>query len=50
LKAHPETLEEYRKMKEEGNGLSVREYYLRKTEYVNEILAKTESFLKTLDS
>lgn len=40
LKSHPETLEEYRKLKENGNGLSVREYYRRKIEFINEVLAK----------
>lgn len=39
LKTHPEALEEYRKLKEEGNGLSVREYYRRKIEFINNILA-----------
>jgi len=40
LKIHPEALEEYRKLKEEGNGLSTREYYRRKIEFINDILAK----------
>lgn len=40
LRSHPEALEEYRKLKESGNGLSVREYYRRKIEFLNEILAK----------
>lgn len=40
LKTHPESLEEYRKLKEDGNGVSVREYYTRKGKFINEILAK----------
>lgn len=43
LKSHPEALEEYRQLKENGNGLSVREYYRRKIEFINEILAKVEN-------
>ncbi len=38
LRSHPDALEEYRKLKEAGNGLSVREYYTRKTEFFNKIL------------
>lgn len=40
LKDHPETLEEYKKMKEAGNGLSTQEYYRRKNEFINKILAQ----------
>ncbi len=40
LRSHPEALEEYRILKEMGNGLSVREYYTRKTDFFNQILAK----------
>ena len=40
LKSHPQALEEYRQLKENGNGLSVREYYRRKIEFINEVLAK----------
>jgi len=40
LKANPEALEAYRKLKEGGNGLSLREYYRRKLEFINEILSK----------
>lgn len=43
LKSHPEALEEYKRLKENGNGLSVREYYRRKTEFINEILARAEN-------
>lgn len=43
LKSHPKTLEEYRQLKENGNGLSVREYYRRKTEFINVVLAKVEN-------
>ncbi len=38
LRSHPETLEQYRLLKEAGHGLSSREYYRRKTEFFNEIL------------
>lgn len=41
LRSRPEALEDYRKLKENGHGLSVREYYRRKNEFINEILAKT---------
>ena len=40
LKRNPEALEAYRKLKEAGNGLSVREYYRRKVEFINSILKK----------
>ncbi len=40
LLSHPEALEEYKKLKEAGDGLSVREYYRRKLEFINGILAK----------
>jgi GrpB-like predicted nucleotidyltransferase (UPF0157 family) len=42
LRSHPEALDEYRKLKEEGNGLSVREYYRRKIEFINRIIKKAE--------
>lgn len=38
IKSHPETLEEYRKLKEEAAGTSTREYYARKTEFINKVL------------
>lgn len=38
LRKNPKSLERYKKLKEEGNGLSVREYYQRKIEFINEIL------------
>lgn len=38
LKSHPEALEEYRKIKEKAKGTSTREYYTRKTEFINKIL------------
>jgi GrpB-like predicted nucleotidyltransferase (UPF0157 family) len=38
LKTHPEALERYKILKEEGDGLSVREYYQKKIEFINEIL------------
>jgi GrpB-like predicted nucleotidyltransferase (UPF0157 family) len=40
LRSHPEALEEYRILKEKGAGLSVREYYRRKIEFINDILNK----------
>jgi len=41
LRSHPEELKRYEKLKENGDGLSVREYYKRKIVYINELLAKT---------
>lgn len=43
LRAHPEVLEEYQKLKESGNGVCVREYYRKKTEFINEILVKARN-------
>lgn len=40
LKSHPKALDEYRKLKEDGDGLSVREYYQRKIEFINSIVKK----------
>lgn len=40
LKEHHQELEEYRKLKESGDGLSTREYYRRKIEFINDILEK----------
>ncbi len=40
LKSHPRALEEYRKIKEEGDGMSVRGYYRMKMEFINDILSK----------
>jgi len=40
LKSHPKTLNAYQKLKEEGIGLNTREYYRRKIEFINNILAK----------
>jgi GrpB-like predicted nucleotidyltransferase (UPF0157 family) len=42
LHTHPDALDQYRLLKEDGEGLSVREYYRRKTEFINEILAIAE--------
>ena len=42
LRTHPTDLERYRILKEESNGLPTKEYYRRKIEFINEILAKTE--------
>ncbi len=38
LTKHPKALEEYRILKEKGNGLSVQEYYRRKDIFINRIL------------
>jgi len=43
LKSHPKSLEKYKKLKEDGNGLNVREYYRRKNEFINKILRKAHS-------
>lgn len=40
LKTHPEELESYRKLKEDSNGMGIKEYYRRKMEFINNILAK----------
>ncbi|MDD5639599.1 MAG: GrpB family protein [Candidatus Pacebacteria bacterium] len=40
LKLHLDDLKKYEKLKEDGNGLSVREYYRKKTEFINDILLK----------
>jgi GrpB-like predicted nucleotidyltransferase (UPF0157 family) len=38
LKSHPALLGRYRLLKESGQGLSTREYYRHKVEFINEIL------------
>jgi GrpB-like predicted nucleotidyltransferase (UPF0157 family) len=38
IRTHPQALEAYRLLKEAGHGLSTREYYRRKTEFINDIL------------
>lgn len=43
LKSHPEALKVYERLKEEGHRLSVREYYRRKNEFINQILEKANS-------
>lgn len=42
LRSHPETLKSYRILKENGNGLNTHEYYRRKIEFINDILAKAK--------
>lgn len=42
LRTHPEMLEQYRLHKEAGHGLSLREYYRRKTEFFNEVCAMAD--------
>jgi GrpB-like predicted nucleotidyltransferase (UPF0157 family) len=39
LRSHSEALEKYRRFKESNAGLTMREYYRRKTEFINEILS-----------
>lgn len=41
LMKHPKALDKYRILKENSAGLSTREYYRRKTEFINQILAKS---------
>lgn len=38
LRSNPDALEAYRKLKENGNGLSTQEYYRRKIEFINGVL------------
>lgn len=40
LKSNAEVLEQYRILKENGNGLTTREYYRKKLEFMNEVLEK----------
>ncbi len=40
LKTHPEALEEYRLLKENGDSLTIREYYRQKLEFINDILSR----------
>lgn len=42
LKTHPKELLRYKRLKEQGSGLSTREYYREKIEYINAILKKGE--------
>ncbi len=42
LKENPDALEQYRILKEEATGVSTREYYTRKINFINEILSKVE--------
>lgn len=49
LKAHAEALEAYRLLKEAGDGLSVKEYYRRKTEFINTILQRADQEKKNAD-
>lgn len=42
LKTHKNVLEEYRQLKEDGNGLSVREYYTKKIIFVNRIVKRVK--------
>lgn len=40
LKTHPKMLSKYKKLKEQGNGVGVREYYTTKINFINEILTR----------
>ena len=40
MRSNPTDLEQYRILKEESNGMAVKDYYRKKTEFINEILAK----------
>jgi GrpB-like predicted nucleotidyltransferase (UPF0157 family) len=42
LKEHPEALEEYKELKEKGQGLSTQKYYRRKVEFINDILDRAK--------
>lgn len=42
LKYHPVELENYRILKESGNGISVRDYYTNKIEFINKIIKKAK--------
>lgn len=42
LLSHKDSLEQYRKLKESGNGLSTKAYYTQKTEFINTILVKAK--------
>jgi GrpB-like predicted nucleotidyltransferase (UPF0157 family) len=39
LRLHPQALDQYRILKEAGDGLTTRKYYRKKIEFINEILA-----------
>jgi GrpB-like predicted nucleotidyltransferase (UPF0157 family) len=41
LKANSAALNEYRQLKESGNGANVKEYYRRKIEYINRIISNS---------
>lgn len=43
LKTHPDQLEKYRILKESAAGLSTREYYRKKLEFINEIMSLTDN-------
>jgi|SRR3989344_3440139 len=43
LKQNHEVLEEYKKLKEGGEGLSTQKYYRRKIEFINNILEREKS-------
>lgn len=47
LKAHPKDLEKYRKLKEEMNGFTVKDYYTRKNEFINRVLKKANKLISS---
>lgn len=42
LWSHPDVMEQYRTLKEEAEGVDIREYYRRKIEFYNEILSRAK--------
>lgn len=40
LRIHPDTLREYEKLKEDGQGLSTRQYYRGKIVFINDVLTR----------
>lgn len=43
LKSHPEALHRYQQLKESSQGMSTQAYYRRKIEFINAILAESDS-------
>ncbi|HOX40777.1 MAG TPA: GrpB family protein [bacterium] len=49
LKTHPGALADYQRLKEDGNGMSTREYYRRKIHFINEILSRVSLESKVIN-
>ena len=49
LRTHPKILEQYRILKETGHGLTMKEYYRRKTAFFNEIVAMADQEIGSED-